>query len=221
MKFRRYARVWRWFAVSVFVGLVVWRSGPTSFTVIPNHHEAAGHGSNFGQWTFVGPTHIFPTGDPTAYSGRVTSIAVNPANPNHWLIGAAMGGVWETVDAGATWQPRTDGQPSLAIGAIAFSPTSPNVVYAGTGEANFVPVVLRGQRHAALHRFRVHVERRQHVHVRARVSEGRFSSIHPTPTSWSPRRRAVLPAATWAPWFRRPSSEFRSRLTAEEPGRGR
>ena len=34
-------------------------------------------------------------------------------------------------------RPRTDGQPSLAIGAIAFSPTSPNVVYAGTGEANF------------------------------------------------------------------------------------
>ena len=137
MKFRRYARVSRWFALSVFVGLLVWRSGPTSFAGLQTTTKPQVTAADFGQWTFVGPTHIFGTGGPTAYSGRVTSIAVDPANSNHWLIGAAMGGVWDTADAGATWRPVTDGQPSLAIGAIAFSPTSPNIVYAGTGEANF------------------------------------------------------------------------------------
>ena len=91
--------------------------------------------ADFGQWTFVGPTHLLSPITP--YSGRVTSIAVDPADPNHWLVGAAQGGVWDTRDAGATWQPRTDGQPSLAIGAIAFSPGSPGVVYTGTGEACF------------------------------------------------------------------------------------
>ncbi len=40
-----------------------------------------------------------------------------------------------TTDTGATWNARSDGQRSLAIGAIAFAPTG-LTVYAGTGEAN-------------------------------------------------------------------------------------
>jgi photosystem II stability/assembly factor-like uncharacterized protein len=91
--------------------------------------------ADFGQWTFVGPTHLLSPITP--YSGRVTSIAIDPFDSNHWLIGGATGGVYDTADAGATWRPVTDGQPSLAIGAIAFSPTSRGVVYVGTGEANF------------------------------------------------------------------------------------
>lgn len=70
-------------------------------------------------------------------SGRVAAIAVDPSNSNHWLIGAAQGGIWETTDAGSDWKPRTDSQASMAMGAIAFSPSNPSVVYAGTGEANF------------------------------------------------------------------------------------
>ncbi len=69
--------------------------------------------------------------------GRVTTVAVDPSNSAHWLIGAAQGGVWETSDSGTTWNPRTDDQASLAMGAIAFAPGDPSVVYAGTGEANF------------------------------------------------------------------------------------
>ena len=68
--------------------------------------------------------------------GRVTALAVDPSNPNHWLIGAAQGGIWENTNAGPFW-PRTDDQPSLAMGAIAFAPGNPSLVYAGTGEANF------------------------------------------------------------------------------------
>jgi photosystem II stability/assembly factor-like uncharacterized protein len=41
-----------------------------------------------------------------------------------------------TAPARQTWLPRTDGQPSLAIGAIAFDPSNPAVVYAGTGEGD-------------------------------------------------------------------------------------
>ncbi|PYM18317.1 MAG: hypothetical protein DMD81_06170, partial [Candidatus Rokuibacteriota bacterium] len=65
--------------------------------------------------------------------GRVTSIAVDPRDPAHWLIGGALGGVWETRDTGSTWSPRTDAQASLAVGAIAFAPSNANIVYAGTG----------------------------------------------------------------------------------------
>ncbi|HVG45811.1 MAG TPA: hypothetical protein VM890_13815, partial [Longimicrobium sp.] len=35
------------------------------------------------------------------------------------------------------WAPRTDTAPTLAIGAVAFTPANPKVVYAGTGEGNF------------------------------------------------------------------------------------
>lgn len=71
------------------------------------------------------------------YSGRVTALAIDPANPNHWLLGAAQGGVWETSDAGGSWNPRTDDQASMAMGAVAFAPGKPTLVYAGTGESNF------------------------------------------------------------------------------------
>jgi photosystem II stability/assembly factor-like uncharacterized protein len=67
-------------------------------------------------------------------SGRVESIAVDPTDNTHWLIGAADGGVWETRNNGLTWSAKTDTQPTLAMGAIAFARGSPQTVYAGTGE---------------------------------------------------------------------------------------
>jgi photosystem II stability/assembly factor-like uncharacterized protein len=85
------------------------------------------------QWVSLGPAPLLNAqGIPTG--GRVANVAVNPHNSSHWLIGAAQGGVWETRDAGATWSPRTDDQASLAMGAIAFAPSSTNIIYAGTGE---------------------------------------------------------------------------------------
>ncbi|WP_309668131.1 SBBP repeat-containing protein, partial [Tabrizicola sp.] len=93
-----------------------------------------------GRWVNLGPAPIM--GGQTAIdnqtrpvSGRVTDVAVDPTNANHWLIGAAQGGVWETRDAGTTWTPLTDEQESLAIGAVAFAPSNPQIIYAGTGEA--------------------------------------------------------------------------------------
>lgn len=70
-------------------------------------------------------------------SGRVAALAVDPSDSNHWLIGAAQGGIWETPDAGNIWNPRTDDQASMSMGAIAFAPANPLLVYAGTGEPNF------------------------------------------------------------------------------------
>jgi photosystem II stability/assembly factor-like uncharacterized protein len=142
MKLRRDARVWQLFGVSLFVGISVWAWGPTSFAERQTTTKPQAVAADFGQWTFVGPTHLLSPITP--YSGRVTSIAIDPFNSTHWLIGGATGGVWDTADAGATWRPVTDGQPSLAIGAIAFSPTSPGVVYVGTGEANFCSFCLAG-----------------------------------------------------------------------------
>lgn len=92
-------------------------------------------------WRPLGPTNI-PNGQTYGSNtvdviGRVACIAVDPANAAHILLGAAGGGIWETSDTGATWTPRTDQMPSLAIGAIVFDETLPSRVYAGSGEGNF------------------------------------------------------------------------------------
>src|SRR5215218_5280341 len=81
----------------------------------PSRSAPAASAADFGVWTNLGPTDLLPND----WARPVAALAVDPANTNHWLAGAALGGVWETSDAGATWLPRTDGQPSLAMGAIA------------------------------------------------------------------------------------------------------
>ena len=103
------------------------------------------------QWRPLGPFTIphgqtkggFTDARPLV-AGRVSAIAVDPSDATHVLAGAAGGGVWESRNSGATWTPRTDDRESLAIGAIAFDPTTPATVYAGTGEGNALPYLGAG-----------------------------------------------------------------------------
>ena len=86
--------------------------------------------------------------DPSSYSGmrwrmagpfrggRALAVALVPGQPNHFYFGAVGGGVWETHNAGRTWEPIFDGEPVASIGAIAVAPSDPRVVYVGTGEAD-------------------------------------------------------------------------------------
>src|SRR5919197_147195 len=73
---------------------------------------------------------------PAVTSGRVMTIAVDPTNKAVIYIGAASGGVWKTVNGGASWQPVFDTQGSFSIGWITVDPQHPNVVWVGTGERN-------------------------------------------------------------------------------------
>src|SRR6266850_1681107 len=86
-------------------------------------------------WASVGPT---PTtgGFFSPVTGRIMTIAVDPSDSsgNTVLIGGAMGGIWRSTDAGAHWTAVGDQNASLAMGSIAFAPSNPSVVYAGTGE---------------------------------------------------------------------------------------
>ena len=93
-------------------------------------------------WRCLGPMMI-PNGQTRSdqpgvrvdVSGRVAAIAVDPRDPEHILVGAAAGGIWESRDGGGSWSPRTDHALTLAIGALVFDPDSATVL-AGTGEGN-------------------------------------------------------------------------------------
>ena len=57
--------------------------------------------------------------------GRVTAVAGVPADQQIYYMGGA-GGVWKTTDAGAVWEPMTDGQIGVgSIGAIAVAESNP------------------------------------------------------------------------------------------------
>jgi photosystem II stability/assembly factor-like uncharacterized protein len=73
---------------------------------------------------------------PAVTSGRVMTIAVDPATKATFYIGAASGGVWKTVNGGASFQPVFDTQGAFSIGWITLDPKHPNVVWVGTGERN-------------------------------------------------------------------------------------
>ena len=68
--------------------------------------------------------------------GRVSRAAGVPGDPLTYYAATASGGVWKSVDGGTRWTPIFDDQPIASIGSIAVSPSNPNVVYVGSGEAN-------------------------------------------------------------------------------------
>ncbi|HET9836971.1 MAG TPA: MBG domain-containing protein [Candidatus Angelobacter sp.] len=95
--------------------------------------------SLLGPWTALGPAPI-PNGQTTtvsqAVSGRVTALAVHPTNENIVYVGTAQGGLYRSLNGGATWTALTDNALSLAIGSIAIDPLDPTTLVVGTGEGN-------------------------------------------------------------------------------------
>lgn len=73
---------------------------------------------------------------PAAYSGRISDLAVNPANPSEYYVGVASGGLWKTENHGTTFKPIFDNQAVYSIGCLAMDPNNSNVVWVGTGENN-------------------------------------------------------------------------------------
>src|ERR1051326_1842330 len=86
-------------------------------------------------WKSVGPSDI---------GGRVRSIVINPLNSSTIYCGSVSGGIWKSMDAGATWNPTSDLAANLVIGCMAIDPVDTNIIYAGTGEGYFNVDALRG-----------------------------------------------------------------------------
>jgi photosystem II stability/assembly factor-like uncharacterized protein len=68
--------------------------------------------------------------------GRVSAIALDPADAATFYVGLGTGGVMKTTNAGASFAAIFEKEKVAAIGAIAVAPSDAKVVWVGTGEAN-------------------------------------------------------------------------------------
>jgi len=76
------------------------------------------------RWRLIGPFR----------GGRTVAAVGVPGQPGVFYMGVNNGGVWKTDDAGRTWRPLFDEQPTQSIGSLAVAPSDPRVIYAGSGE---------------------------------------------------------------------------------------
>ncbi|TDF41962.1 glycosyl hydrolase [Alteromonadaceae bacterium M269] len=73
---------------------------------------------------------------PAVTGGRVSDLAVNPANPAEYYVATASGGLWKTTNSGVTWETPFDGEASYSLGDVTLDPNNSKVVWVGTGENN-------------------------------------------------------------------------------------
>lgn len=78
-------------------------------------------------WEPAGPYNI---------GGRITDIEIHASQPETIYVGAASGGIFKSTDNGQSWQHLFQQQPVISIGDLAIDPANPQIVWAGTGEAN-------------------------------------------------------------------------------------
>ncbi len=78
-----------------------------------------------GVWTPLGPD-----------SAGIFALAVHPEDPRILYAGTQTGGVFKSIDGGATWRPSNaglgGGTPNAGLRALVIDPRDPDTVYAAT-----------------------------------------------------------------------------------------
>ena len=107
------------------------------------------HTSTDGDKTWVTSNTVLPS--------QVSSLAVNPNNPQELYVGIESMGLYKSTDGGKTWAANNSGITLMpgareTISAIAIDPTNPNTIYlargawVGTGTVTFYPTGLMSSR---------------------------------------------------------------------------
>jgi len=114
------------FAKLALLASLVYVVVATTFGSLPAQQAAPVSPNLFAEmrWRSIGPHR----------GGRTKAAAGVPSQPYTFYIGVCNGGVWKTNDAGRTWAPIFDDQPTGSIGWVAVAPSNPNILYVGSGE---------------------------------------------------------------------------------------
>jgi photosystem II stability/assembly factor-like uncharacterized protein len=79
------------------------------------------------RWRNIGPAN---------QGGRIVDIEASDKDFTHVFLATGSGGIWKSVNGGNSWEPVFDRYATASIGDIALFQPNPNIVWAGTGEAN-------------------------------------------------------------------------------------
>ncbi|MBT8327312.1 MAG: glycosyl hydrolase, partial [Bacteroidia bacterium] len=71
---------------------------------------------------------------PAFMTGRIADVAIDPKDESHYYVAVGSGGVWETKNAGTTFDPIFEGQKVYSIGCITIDPNNSSTIWLGTGE---------------------------------------------------------------------------------------
>lgn len=96
---------------------------------------AASAGLALHRWEWLGPGNI---------GGRTRSLIIHPEGHAEMWAGSVAGGIWHTVNAGASWDPVDDFMGNLAVSCMVMDPNDHKTLYAGTGEGFSNADALRG-----------------------------------------------------------------------------
>ncbi|MCA1727553.1 MAG: hypothetical protein LC722_07870, partial [Actinobacteria bacterium] len=143
------SKLWRttnggdlWIESSPLLEQPGFESGVSAIGVAPGNSDIVYAGTSSGRvwvtasgrgtppaWTEV--TGLLPTGP----NGRVSSIAVDPSNPDvayltHTFFGVPH--VWKTTDRGGTWTSIDGNLPDVPVSTVAVNPRNPQMVFIGT-----------------------------------------------------------------------------------------
>jgi photosystem II stability/assembly factor-like uncharacterized protein len=93
----------------------------------PAHAQTVGSGFGDLRYRALGPA---------ISGGRTTAVVGSDRDPLLYFAGGADGGVFKSIDGGASWRPVFDRESAAAIGAVAIAPHDTSEVWVGTGESN-------------------------------------------------------------------------------------
>jgi len=105
-----------------------------------NRGLAALTAASSGSWIPLGPSGFFGIGywdsGPQLDAGRVDAIALHPTATGTMFVASPNGGIWNTQNAGASWNPLFDAQCTLQMSTVKIDPVNPSIMYAAASRSS-------------------------------------------------------------------------------------
>ena len=92
-------------------------------------------GINSAAWTPLGPGNV---------GGRIRTLATVPESPLTLFAGSVGGGIWKSINGGASWNPVISFGATLSVSSIVINPLDSSVMYAATSEGFYNSDGIRG-----------------------------------------------------------------------------